>query len=360
MKFCFILGTRPEVIKLFSLIKVAQKSKIDFFILHTNQHYDEKMDRVFFKELGLPKPKYNLNVGSGSHGKITGAMIGGIEPILMRERPTHVFVQGDTNTVLAGSIAASKLPFITLCHVEAGLRSFDREMPEEINRIVADHASDYLFCPTRASAKLAISEHIESKKVFVVGNTVVDAVKTISRLESKILQKLSVKKNGYLLLTAHRPSNVDNLSNFSAIVHAVEDICSAHNLQCIFPVHPRTKKMMEAFKIKLSAFIATTEPLGYVDLINLEKSAYMILTDSGGIQEEACILKKKCIVLRTNTERPETLTVGGSLLLSKITSEEIISKFNLLNNKRVTWRNPFGGGKSAQKIVSMLMRGLHK
>lgn len=356
MKFCFILGTRPEAIKLYSLIGVVRKAGINFFILHTGQHYDYRMNEIFFKELGLPKPKYYLGVGSGGHGEVTGLMLQKIEPILVKEKPTHVFVQGDTYTVLAGALAAAKIANIKICHVEAGLRSYDREMPEEINRIIVDHISDYLFCPTEKAAQIAVSEKISPSKVFITGNTIVDAVVSISKKKSRILDKLNIKPNKYILLTMHRPSNVDNKKNLREIIGGINRICLNKRVPCIFPVHPRTLAMIKKFKISIPVSITITPPLGYIDLIGLEKASYMIFTDSGGIQEEACILKKKCVILRKNTERPETLDVGGAMLLNRLSSENIVSRFSLLDRKKVQWRNPFGDGRAAEKIISILKK----
>lgn len=354
-KICFILGTRPEAIKLYPVIKVAQQKKIAFFIIHSNQHYDYEMDAIFFKELGLPEAKYNLGIGSGLHGVTTGAMVAGIEPILLKEKPSHVLVQGDTNTVLAGAIAASKLSFIKVCHVEAGLRSYDREMPEEINRVIADHVSDFLFCPTMKAQRIAIGEKIPKRKIFMVGNTIVDAVLGISGRKTGILKNIGEKYGSYVLLTAHRPSNVDNPLNLKAILTGVAEASLGAQKGVVFPAHPRTSVAIKKYKIKIPEGIKMISPVGYADMLTLQKNAYMVLTDSGGIQEEACILKKKCLILRKNTERPETLEVGGSMLLKEITAREITKKFKKLDSKKVGWKNPFGDGKAGIRIISALV-----
>src|SRR5665647_453229 len=210
MKHCIILGTRPEIIKMSSLIRELQDNGEDFIIIHSNQHYSKEMDAVFFEELELPKPKYNLNIGSGLHGAQTAKIIQGVEEILVDEKPDVVYVQGDTNTVLGGALAAAKLG-IKVAHIEAGLRSYDRNMPEEINRIMTDHISDFLFSPTEAAAKILKSEGIDESKIFVVGNTIVDAVSQnidIAKAKVDILNKLNIKEKEYFLLTLHRPGNV--------------------------------------------------------------------------------------------------------------------------------------------------------
>lgn len=354
MKICFVLGTRPEIIKLYSLIKYCESKKIKYFIIHTNQHYDKNMDGVFFKELGLKKAKYNLGIGSGSQGDQTGRMLIEIEKVLMKERPDYVFVQGDTNTVLSGALASSKIK-IKVCHVEAGLRSYDREMPEEINRIIADHVSNYLFCPTKKQADISLKEGISKEKIFVTGNTIVDAVLLVGKMsdqKSNVLNKFNLEKSKYFLLTCHRPSNTDDKSNFESIISSINDICEKEGVKCIFPMHPRLnnkKSFVNKFKN-----IIITDPLGYLDLLKLQKDSKMIFTDSGGIQEESCILKKKCVILRVNTERPETVRVGGAVLLREISTKDIFKKYVLLKNKKVKWCNPFGDGKTAVKIFKIL------
>jgi UDP-N-acetylglucosamine 2-epimerase (non-hydrolysing) len=312
------------------------------------------MDEIFFKELGLKKCKYNLNIGSGSQGDQTGRMLIEIEKVLIKEMSDYVFVQGDTNTVMAGALVASKL-HIKVCHVEAGLRSYDRMMPEEINRIVADHVSDYLFCPTKKQSDIAISEKIDKKKVFVTGNTIVDAVLKCSKIadtKSKILNRFGLEKNKYILLTCHRPSNTDDKNNFESIIKGINNICEKEGLKCIFPMHPRLgskKEFMKQFKS-----IIVCEPLGYLDLLKLQKDSKMIFTDSGGIQEESCALKKKCVILRLNTERPETVKVGGAMLLKEISTGEILRVYRALIQKIVKWSNPFGDGKTAEKLFKIL------
>ena len=355
MKLGFILGTRPEIIKLYSLLREVGNRDLDYFVIHTNQHYDEKMDKIFFDELGLKKSRYNLGIGSGSHAKQTARMMIGIEKVLLKESPDIVFVQGDTNTVLAGALVASKIG-IKIGHIEAGLRSYDRTMPEEINRIVADHVSDFLFCPTEKQKNILLGENINEKKIFVTGNTIVDAVflgLERAKKQSRIFKKFSIEENNYFLLTCHRPSNTDNDKNFESIIETISEITENNGVSCVFPMHPRLKSR----KLYVQKFknIIISEPLGYLDLLMLQKGARMIFTDSGGIQEESCILQKKCVILRTSTERPETVNVGGALFLEDISKDEIKDKYNILIKKGVDWRNPFGDGNAYKKILKIIL-----
>ena len=312
-KICFILGTRPEIIKLAPVIHECVKRKLPFFILHTHQHYSGNLDKIFFKNLKLPVPKYNLQVGSGGHGEQTGRMLIGIEGILLKEKPGVVLVQGDTNTVLAGALSAVKL-HIPVGHVEAGLRSYDRNMPEESNRVVVDHISDFLFAPTNESKGNLIRENIDTKKIFVVGNTIVDAIIQNVKISgnSHILKILNLQPSEYFLTTAHRQENVDDESRLSSIIKSLTLVAEEHNMPVIFPMHPRTAKMIKHFNLPLNGAVRSIESVGYFDFLNLMKNARLILTDSGGIQEEASILRVPCITLRDNTERPETLAGGGN------------------------------------------------
>ncbi|MDD4983820.1 MAG: UDP-N-acetylglucosamine 2-epimerase (non-hydrolyzing) [Candidatus ainarchaeum sp.] len=354
MQICFILGTRPEIIKMAPLIRACEDKNIDYFVIHTNQHYSENMDKVFFKELNLKSAKYNLNVGSGTHGKQTGKMLEKIEEVLLKEKPDVVLVQGDTNTVLAGALAASKL-HIKVGHVEAGLRSYDWGMPEEINRIMADHISDYLFCPTDLEAKICYKEGIEKNKVFVTGNSVVDAVLQNIKLvnEKKTLKKYGLTKGKYVYLTMHRPSNVDTKEALSKQIANLEQFCKDTGLNVLFPIHPRTKSNLEKYNLKPGKGIVFVDPVSYLDGLALMKNAKIILTDSGGIQEETCILGVPCLVLRENTERPQALDVGAAKLVGSDYTK-FISGYNNYNKKIKPWKNPFGDGKTGEKIIKSL------
>jgi UDP-N-acetylglucosamine 2-epimerase (non-hydrolysing) len=360
--FAIILGTRPEIIKMSPIIRSCQKTGVDFFVLHTGQHYSYNMDRVFFEELNLPRPDFNLDVGSKSHAEQTGLIMAGVEKILEEKNPEVVLVQGDTNTVLGGTLAASKsyvcgkspLP-IEVGHVEAGLRSFDRTMPEEVNRVVADHLSDYLFAPTEDARKNLLNEGIPKKKIFVTGNTIVDAVLenlTLSRVKSDVIHELGLDANGYLLVTLHRQENVDNKNRFKGILEGLARIHESSGLPLVFPVHPRTEKMIKSFGLKLKGF-QIIKPRGFLEFIQLESYARMALTDSGGVQEETCILKVPCVTIRDSTERPETVFVGANVIAG-VNPQSIFNAAEIMMDKPRSWKNPFGDGKAGDRIINII------
>ena len=356
-KIAIIVGTRPEIIKMSPIIRECQKRDADFFILHTNQHYSENLDRVFFEELELPKPKYNLRVGSGTHAQETAKMLIGIEEVLAKENPWVVLVEGDTNTVLSGALAAAKL-HINVGHVEAGLRSYSRAMPEEINRIIADQCSDFLFAPTKNAQSILASEGVPRKKITITGNTIVDAVyqsMELSKKKSKILETLKLDKKEYFLLTIHREENVDNKERLTKIFSGFHLLNKKYDLPIVYPVHPRTQKTMNQFKIELPRGVVALSPVGFFDFLQLETNARLILTDSGGVQEEACILKVPCVTLRDNTERPETILVGANVLAGAESRKLLACVAKMINKKR-NWTNPFGGGRAAQKIMNVLLK----
>jgi len=354
MKFSIILGTRPEIIKLSPIIRVCERLSLDYFILHTGQHYSYTMDQVFFEQLELPEAKYNLDVGSGTHAEQTGKMLIGIEKVLQKEDPDVVLVEGDTNTVLAGALAAVKLG-ISVGHVEAGLRSYDRGMPEEINRILADHSSDYLFAPTEKSKQILLGEGISEEKIFVTGNTVVDAVfqnSEISKSKRNVLDYLGLNGSEYVLATVHRQENVDNERRLRGIVEGLEKTREL-GFDVVYPVHPRARKRLKTFGVKPNG-LRLVEPLDYLSFLQLESNARLVLTDSGGVQEEACILGVPCVTLRDNTERPETLEVGANVLAGTNPCE-IVDKVKLMLDHRDSWENPFGDGDAGGRIVRLLM-----
>jgi len=314
------------------------------------------MDRVFFEQLELPDAKYNLDIGSGSHAEQTGKMLIGIEKILLKEEPDVVLVEGDTNTVVAGALAAVKL-HIKVGHVEAGLRSYYREMPEEINRIVADHCADYLFAPTEKAKEILLGEGIEEEKIFVTGNTIVDAVYQnleIAQKKANILAELGLEKQNYFLVTAHRQENVDNKQRFDGILKGLQLINKEYDMPVIYPIHPRARKRMKEFGLNADG-IELIEPLDYLSFLQLEANAKLVLTDSGGVQEETCILKVPCVTLRDNTERPETLEVGSNMLAGT-QPEKILNMVEKMINKKKDWENPFGDGKAGKRIIKILMK----
>jgi UDP-N-acetylglucosamine 2-epimerase (non-hydrolysing) len=351
-----ILGTRPEIIKMSPVIRECIARDIPFFTLHTGQHYSYEMDRIFFEELELPPPEINIDVGSGLHGEQTGKILDGVEKVLIREKPDAVLVQGDTNTVLAGALAAAKL-HIPVAHVEAGLRSFDRRMPEEINRVVADHISDFLFAPTETAKNYLLEEGIAAEKIYVTGNTVVDAVYQnleIAKKREFVSPRLEgLSKGNYILITAHRAENVDNKARLQGILRGLEGVHLMTGLPVVFPVHPRTKKMMREFSLSAEG-ILFVKPVGYLEFLRLEAGGRLVLTDSGGLQEESCILGVPCVTLRENTERPETLEVGANILAGADT-ETIIEKSRIMLNRLPDWQNPYGDGHAGKHMVDILL-----
>lgn len=356
MKVGIVVGTRPEIIKMAPVIRQCQEREIPYFIIHSNQHYSEEMDSIFFKELHLPQPHYNLGVGSGLHSNQTGNILIKMEPILVDEKPDVVLVQGDTNTVLAGALAASKLG-IKVGHIEAGLRSYDRTMPEETNRIMTDHISDYLFAVGPNQHKILSKEGIDNDKIFTVGNTVSDSLfqhLEISAQKSTILQDLGVSDKSYFLVTAHRASNVDVSSNLKELLALFDQLHAKYSQTIVWPIHPRTQAKLKEFNIEVPAYLKLLPPIGYLDFIQLQKHARLILTDSGGIQEEACLLGVPCITLRENTERPESIEVGANVLVGRDGDKAVAAADKWLSADEFSWENPFGDGHVAETILDII------
>jgi UDP-N-acetylglucosamine 2-epimerase (non-hydrolysing) len=349
-----ILGTRPEIIKLAPIIEECDRSSLNYEVIHTGQHYSEKLDKVLFDQLSIPSPDYNLEVGSGSHGEQTASMLTGIEKIIETSNPDHIIVHGDTNSTLSGALCASKMEPI-LCHIEAGLRSHDRSMPEEVNRVLVDHVADFLFAPTQPAKKHLLSEGIAEDRVFVTGNTVVDALlkyREMAKMSNSILNKIN-PATGFFLLTVHRAENVRNSDKLSNILRAVAEASRKHDVKCVYPAHPRAKRRIEDKNISVPKRICITEPLSYLDFICLQDNADLVFTDSGGVQEESCILKTPCVTLRDNTERPETLKVGSNQVVGTGT-DSIIKGCNEMIDKNTDWENPFGDGNAAHRIIQVL------
>jgi len=355
MKIAAILGARPQFIKAAPVTKVLRVKGHKELLIHTGQHYDDEMSAVFFKELELPEPHYNLGVGSGPHGQQTGQMLIGIEKVLLAEKPDWVLVYGDTNSTLAGALVACKLR-IPLAHVEAGLRSFNREMPEEHNRVLTDHCADLLFCPNQPAVNNLVREGI-TKDVHLVGDTMYDAAlrfAEIARQRSTILQDLGLKPKSYLLATVHRPYNTDNSENLRNIINAFIQIQEA----IIFPVHPRTRRKIEEFNldyaISQNGNPKLLGPVGYLDMLCLEQNAKMILTDSGGMQKEAYFFAVPCVTMRTETEWVETVEAGWNIVVGA-DREKIVNAVGCL-----TMDNPrpklYGDGRAAEKIVYVLLK----
>jgi len=384
MKIASIVGARPQFIKLAPLVReitIHNKSnstqKIKHLIIHTGQHYDYLMDKIFFDELGIPEPDYNLEVGSGSHGWQTGEIVKRVEKVLMKESPDWVLVYGDTNSTLGGALAASKL-HIHMAHIEAGLRSYNKRMPEEINRILTDHCSDILFCPTWNAVKNLEKEGFKNIKndgklinksnseliitncdlptVMNVGDIMYDAFLislSIAEKKSTILDKLKLRPKGYFLATIHRAENTDNKDRLKNIIDALNKI--SEEMPVIFPIHPRTKKKIDELNNLInSELLRILNPVGYFDMIILEKNANKILTDSGGVQKEAFFLKVPCITLRNETEWIETIIDGLNILVG--TDKRKIVQSIKKNNSDIRHRGEyFGEGETSKRIIKILM-----
>nr|HET6901217.1 UDP-N-acetylglucosamine 2-epimerase (non-hydrolyzing) [Ktedonobacteraceae bacterium] len=349
MRFVSVVGARPQFIKL-APVSDALRQQHEELIIHTGQHYDYCMSAQFFDELALPAPDYHLGVGSGTHGVQTARMLESIEQVLLKEHPDWVVVYGDTNSTLAGSLAAAKL-HIPVAHVEAGLRSFNRTMPEEINRVVTDHLSDRLFCPTETALLQAKREGI-TRGVEVVGDVMYDILLQVrSKIDDHaqmLLPGLAVTPQGYALVTVHRAANTDDPA-------AMRDIALALNrleMPVIFPVHPRTRASLEQAGITWEKHIHCIEPVGYIDMLALESNAYRILTDSGGVQKEAFLLEVPCITLREETEWVETVESGWNILVGS-RWEAIVEAIDLPKPKAPR-PNPFGKGDAARRIAHSL------
>ena len=357
LKVAVILGTRPEIIKMAPVIRELEIREVDFFILHTGQHYSYNLDGIFFEQLSLPQPKYNVEAGSDSHAEQTAKILVGVEKVLQEETPHIALVEGDTNSVLASALAAAKL-HIKVGHVEAGLRSYDRNMPEEINRALTDHCSDYLFAPTEKAKATLLSEGIPEEKIFVTGNTIVDAVYQnleIAREQSNTLDTLHVNPREYFLVTLHRQENVDNRARFTSILEGLDKVTTDFHLPVIYPIHPHSQKKMSEFNLKVPN-LTLIEPIDFLSFLQLENNARLVLTDSGGVQEEACILGVPCVTLRDNTERPETVEVGANILAGASPSN-IFECTRAMLGKENDWQNPFGDGKAGERIVSIITGG---
>ncbi|MBE6497622.1 MAG: UDP-N-acetylglucosamine 2-epimerase (non-hydrolyzing) [Methanobrevibacter sp.] len=366
MKIATILGTRPEIIKMAPIIAEINKRGISQIVLHTGQHYDKEMSDTFFKDLEIPTPDYNIHVGSGSHAKQTGLMMKGIEEILLEEKPDIVLVQGDTNAVLAGALVCAKL-HIAVGHVEAGLRSYDVTMPEEINRMAADVCSLMYFIPTYDSAINLLSEGISRKNMFVTGNTVVDAcfrhleIAEKRGFEEESLRDLDIENmDNILTLTMHRAENVDVKERVTSIIEALKDLSE---MNIIFPIHPRTKNTLKNFglfdELNNLDHVHIVKPIGYLDFLLLTSKSTLILTDSGGLQEEAITLNVPALTLRYNTERPETVTAGGNILVGSDKKAILENASKILTDEGFAQRmkdaqNPYGQGNAAQKTVDAI------
>jgi len=319
-----VVGERPNFMKMKPVYEALKKySDLDISIIHTGQHYDYEMSQVFFENLSLPRPDIFLNVRSGTHGAQTAKAIEGLERVFINEHPDLVVVFGDVNSTLAASVAASKL-MISIAHVEAGLRSFDRTMPEEINRVVTDVLSTLLFVTEESGIKNLKKEGIPDNRIYLVGNTMIDTLFQLKKFTNLTkLKAFNVKESEYTLVTLHRPSNVDNPQRLEKIISILDKLGEGHPV--LFPIHPRTKRRMEEFNIRSNGNLKIIAPLNYIDFLNLQRFSGLVITDSGGIQEETTVLGVPCITVRPNTERPITEEIGTNVVLRGRPLEDIIA-----------------------------------
>jgi UDP-N-acetylglucosamine 2-epimerase (non-hydrolysing) len=363
MKIINIVGARPNFMKIAPLMAEYRKyPDIEPLLVHTGQHYDEKMSDLFFRELGIPQPDINLEVGSASHAVQTGEIMKAFEPVVLKYKPDAVLVVGDVNSTIACGLVAVKLG-VKLAHVEAGLRSFDRTMPEEINRVLTDSISDLLFCTEQSGIDNLLNEGISKEKMHLVGHVMIDTLlHHIERAkQSTIINDLraqgALNGDGFAVLTLHRPSNVDDPVVFSRILEALEVI--QQDMPILFPIHPRTRKNMINLglnkRMDNMLNLHLMDPIGYLDFLKLQSSATIVLTDSGGIQEETTILKVPCITLRENTERPVTVEIGSNQIVGTDTQRIINAYHNAINGN---WRKPqvppLWDGHAAERIVHIL------
>ncbi len=378
MKIITIIGARPQIIKAAAIsraIREKYSEKIQEIIVHTGQHYDENMSEVFFDELKIPRPNYNLQVGSGNHGQQTAKMLEGIEDIILKEKPNAVLVYGDTNSTVAGGLAASKL-LIPLIHIEAGLRSFNKSMPEEINRIACDHMSTLLFSPTRQGLDNLKREGfkidnkapftIDNPRVYHCGDIMFDNSLYFSELatDRPIIKELGLKP-GFILSTIHRNNNTDDPKRLTAIFEALNAITEKYQKQLVLPLHPRTHKMMDQNlpadlrkKIESNQLIKIIPPVSFLDVIALEKNAGTVVTDSGGVQKEAFFFQKPCLILRPETEWVE-IVENGNAILCDADKDRILNAFELFEKKtELTYPDLFGDGKASEFICSEILEHL--
>jgi len=360
MKLINVVGARPNFMKIAPIMKACKASRaIELLLVHTGQHYDEKMSDLFFRQLGIPEPDINLGVGSASHAVQTANIIKAFEPVVLDYKPDAVLAVGDVNSTIACGLVAVKLG-VKLIHVEAGLRSFDRSMPEEINRLLTDSISDFLFCTEQSGVDNLICEGIPKEKIFLVGNVMIDTLlnNKAKAKKSNILDQLNLNGDDFAALTLHRPANVDNPAVFERILDALEVI--QNDMPIIFPIHPRTRRNLKSFhldkRFEELPNLHLIDPLGYLDFLKLMTSARLVLTDSGGIQEETTILKVPCLTLRENTERPITAEIGSNQVVgtdpARIREGYKQALNGHLQNIEIP---PLWDGHAAERIVDILL-----
>jgi len=358
VKVLSVVGARPQFVKVAVVSRALREAGLLEVLVHTGQHYDPGLSEVFFRELDIPFPDYHLGIGGGTHGENTGRMIEAIERVLLEERPDWVLVYGDTDSTLAGAIAAVKL-HIPVAHVEAGLRSFNRRMPEEINRVLTDHASDLLFAPSETAVRNLLREGIDEDRIKLVGDVMYDAALYYvakAERESRILDRLGLKPKEYLLATIHRAENTDDPERLGAILEALALLHK--EISVVFPVHPRTQKRARAFGLeKYLKQVLAVEPVGFLDMIMLEKYARLILTDSGGVQKEAYFYRVPCVIVREETEWIELVEIGWNRLQPPRSAEALVEavRYSLSSQGREEYAHLYGLGDASQRIAGILL-----
>lgn len=377
LKIVTIIGARPQIIKAAALSRVIKNKfadRIQELIIHTGQHYDENMSQVFFDELGVPKPDFNLNIRLASHGEQTGAMITGIEKVIQKEKPNCIVVYGDTNSTLSGAIAASKIN-IPIVHIEAGLRSFNKLMPEEVNRILCDHVSTLLFCPTKTGYDNLLNEGFKEKnaapytinnpKIYHCGDIMYDNsiyFSEIAEKKSTILKDNELVAGNFILATIHRNNNTDDHARLRSVFSALKRVAETKKIKIVIPLHPRTAKQLELLpelnkEIHSNPHIRIIPPVSFLEMICLEKNAKLVITDSGGVQKEAFFFKRPCIILRTETEWIELVACGAAQLVDTDESK-ILNAVTHFFNAQIEFPAFFGDGKAAEFICREMLTNI--
>jgi UDP-N-acetylglucosamine 2-epimerase (non-hydrolysing) len=355
LNYMVVLGIRPDIINLQPIVKELKKRRARFSIVHTGQHYSYFFDGLFFKQLDFPKPDYHLKVGSGSQAQQLGMLVQKFEKVILKEKPDLVFSFSDANPALS-AIVASKMG-IKVAHLEAGMRSYDWRMPEEKNRRIVDSIADYLFTPTKGTKNNLLKEGHAPHKIFQVGKPIFDVINNFKKEidDNNILEKLQIERKNYFLVTAHRPENVGIERPLRNIILALNLLQKTYEKDIIFPIHPRTRKSIKKFGIKLSKRIRLIDPVGFLEFSKLEKNAFCCVTDSGTVQEDSCIFKVPCVTMRISTERSETVEVGSNIVAG-LKKDHIVKAVNTMVNRKTNWKNPYGKPNSAEKTIAILQK----
>jgi UDP-N-acetylglucosamine 2-epimerase (non-hydrolysing) len=353
VKYMIVLGIRPDIINLQPIVKELQRRKCDYTVVHTGQHYSYFFDKLFFEQLNFPKPDYHLKIGSGTQAQQLAATVERFEKVLLKEKPDLVFSFSDANPALSG-IVASKMR-IKVAHLEAGMRSYDWRMPEEKNRRLMDSISDYLFTPTSGTRKNLLVEGIPSHRIFQIGKPIWDVLYLFRNKidENNIMEKLAIEKGEYFLVTAHRPENVGVKTPLKNILETLGELYKRYGKRVIFPIHPRTRASIKSFGLKVPEGTTLMDPLGFLEFSKLEKNAFCCVTDSGTVQEDACIFRVPCVTMRISTERAETVEIGSNIVAG-LNKKHILEAVDIMVNKKRNWNHPYGTPDSAKKTIDVL------